>query len=60
MTKHDAIVKIEDLLDMWEPESPEDLEQEFYTRLTIDELYECVCALNSLIRELKEIVRRVE
>jgi len=60
MTEHEAISEIKDILQIYEAADNDDLEQMFYNQLTIDDILDNLKLYNSLIGELKQILRRIE
>lgn len=60
MTEHEAILEIKDRLQMWEAEDRDEVDQVFYNQLTLEDIRDNIQGFNSLIGELKQILREVE
>lgn len=60
MTEHKAILEIKDRLQMWEAEDRDEVDQMFYNQLTLEDIRDNLQGFNSLIGELKQILREVE
>lgn len=60
MTEHEAIENIKDITQIYQAEDREDVDQWFYNQWTLDEIRENLQDFNSLIGEIKQILREVE
>lgn len=60
MTEHEAILAIKDLLQIYEVADNDDLENMFYNQLTLEDILDNLKEYNSLIGELKQILRRLK
>lgn len=60
ITEHEAILKLKDITQVFQPEDREDVDQKFYNQLTLDEIRDSIQELNCLIGEIKQILREVE
>ena len=60
MTEHKAILAIKDLLQIYEAADNDDLENMFYNQLTLEDILDNLKLYNSLIGELKQILRKVQ
>lgn len=60
MTEHEAIQKIKDITQIFQAEDREDVDTMFYGQMTLDEIREALQDFNSLIGEIKQILREVE
>lgn len=60
MTEHEAILKLKDIMQVFQPEDREEVDQMFYNQLTLDEIRDNLQEFNSLIGEIKQILREVD
>lgn len=60
MTEHEAISEIKDILQVYKPADNDELENMFYSYLTVNDILDNLKEYNGLIGELKQILRRVE
>ena len=60
MTEHEAILQLKDIMQVFQPEDREEVDQMFYNHLTLDEIRDNLQEFNCLIGEIKQILREVE
>jgi hypothetical protein len=60
ITEHEAILKLKDITQVFNPEEREEIDQLFYNQLTLEDIRENLQDFNSVIGEIKRILREVE
>ena len=59
MTEHEAILKLKDIMQVYQAADREEVEQMFYNQLTLDEILDNLQDYNCVIGEIKQILREV-
>lgn len=60
ITEHEAILKLKDIMQVFQAEDREEVDQMFYNQLTLDEIRDNLQEYNGLIGEIKQILREVD
>lgn len=60
MTEHEAILNLKDIMQVFQAEDREEIDEMFYNQLTLDDIRENLQEFNCVIGEIKQILREVE